>query len=180
MLSRRHLLFQLLVLVFCAALGAAPAACADALSYARRIPIQYGGRVQSFDVFAEQQLELISGKASWNGEPAALWCADETDGESLRACQQIYEPLLNFKPGGVEVEPWLAEKYVANADATEYTFTLRKDVTFTNGGFLDANDVVASFASQWDAKSPNYKGRTTTFEYFGAFFGTHLNAPPAE
>src|SRR5690606_16576184 len=22
-----------------------------------------------------------------NGEPAALWCADETDGESLRACQ---------------------------------------------------------------------------------------------
>jgi ABC-type transport system substrate-binding protein len=115
-----------------------------------------------------------------NGEPAALWCADETDGESLRACQQIYEPLLNFKPGGVEVEPWLAEKYEANADATEYTFTLRKDVTFTNGGFLDANDVVASYASQWDAKSPNYKGRTTTFEYFGAFFGTHLNAPPAE
>jgi ABC-type transport system substrate-binding protein len=112
-----------------------------------------------------------------SGEPAALWCSDETDGESLKACQQIYEPLLNYKPGGVEVVPWLAESYVANTDATEYTFTLRKDVKFSNGAELDANDVVASYVAQWDAKDPNYKGRTATFEYFGAFFGKHLNAP---
>jgi ABC-type transport system substrate-binding protein len=111
-----------------------------------------------------------------NGEPAALWCADETDGESLRACQQIYEPLLNYKPGGVEVEPWLAESYTSNAEATEYVFTLRKGVTFSNGAALDSNDVVLTFASQWDAKHPLHKGRTTTFEYFGAFFGKMLNA----
>ena len=42
---------------------------------------------------------------------------------------------------------------------------------------LDANDVVASFVSQWDAKDPKHKGRTGTFEYFGAFFGKNLNAP---
>jgi len=42
---------------------------------------------------------------------------------------------------------------------------------------LDANDVVASFAAQWDAASPNHVGRTGTFEYFGAFFGAFLNAP---
>jgi ABC-type transport system substrate-binding protein len=118
-----------------------------------------------------------------NGEPAALWCSDETDGETLRGCEAIYEALLSYKVGGVEVEPALAEKYTANADATEYVFNLRKGVKFQNGATLDANDVVATYVSQWDAASPNHKGRTGTFEYFGSFFGKHLNAPaeaPAE
>ena len=112
-----------------------------------------------------------------NGEPAALWCSDETDGETLRACEQIYEALLFYKVGGVEVEPGLAESWTANDDATEWTFYLRQGVTFHDGAKLDANDVVASFKSQWDATDPNHKGRTTTFEYFGAFFGAFLNAP---
>ncbi len=56
-------------------------------------------------------------------------------------------------------------------------FNLRKGVKFHNGATLDANDVVATFVSQWDAKDANHKGRTGTFEYFGSFFGTHLNAP---
>lgn len=112
-----------------------------------------------------------------NGEPAALWCSDETDGETLRGCEAMYEALLAFKVGGVEVEPSLAEKFTTNKDATEYTFTLRKGVKFHNGATLDANDVVASYAAQWDAASPNHKGRTGTFEYFGSFFGSFLNAP---
>jgi hypothetical protein len=41
---------------------------------------------------------------------------------------------------------------------------------------LDANDVVATYASIWDAKNPAHKGRTTTFEYFTTFFGAFLNA----
>ncbi|GAP22798.1 ABC transporter substrate-binding protein [Leptolinea tardivitalis] len=112
-----------------------------------------------------------------NGEPASLWCSDETDGETLRGCEAMYDSLLAYKVGGVEVEPSLAEKYTSNADATEYVFNLRKGVKFTNGAALDANDVVSSFAAQWDAKSPNHKGRTGTFEYFGSFFGSFLNAP---
>ncbi len=31
-----------------------------------------------------------------NGEPISLFCADETDGESLAACQQVVEPLLGY------------------------------------------------------------------------------------
>ncbi|WP_197534073.1 ABC transporter substrate-binding protein [Anaerolinea thermophila] len=111
-----------------------------------------------------------------NGEPAAIYCPDETDGEALRACQQIFETLLLFKPGTAEAGPGLAESYTVNGDATEYVFTLRKGVKFHNGADLDANDVVASFKAQWDAKDPNHKGRTGTFEYFGAFFGAFLNA----
>jgi ABC-type transport system substrate-binding protein len=112
-----------------------------------------------------------------NGEPAALWCSDETDGETLRGCEALGDALLAYKVGGVEVEPALAEKFTANADATEYVFNLRKDVKFHDGSSLDANDVVATFVAQWDAASPNHKGRTGTFEYFGSFFGKFLNAP---
>lgn len=112
-----------------------------------------------------------------SGEPATLWCIDETDGETLRACEQIYEALLSFKVGSTEVEPGLAESYVANDDATEFTFTLRQGVMFTDGALLDASDVVASYAAVWDAASPNHVGRTGNFEYFTAFFNKFLNAP---
>ncbi len=111
-----------------------------------------------------------------NAEPIVLWCADETDGETFRACEQVYESLLAYKVGGAEVEPALAERYEANADLTVWTFYLRKGVKFHNGAELDANDVVATFKAQWDAKDPNHKGRTGTFEYFNAFFGAFLNA----
>jgi len=111
------------------------------------------------------------------GEPGAIWCSDETDGEALHACDQIYDALLGYEVGGIAVVPGLADKWEANADATEWTFHLRQGVKFHNGASLDANDVVATFVSQWDATSPNHKGRTGTFEYFGAFFGKMLNAP---
>ena len=35
-----------------------------------------------------------------NAEPISLYCADETDGESLRACEQINESLLAYEIGG--------------------------------------------------------------------------------
>jgi ABC-type transport system substrate-binding protein len=111
-----------------------------------------------------------------NGEPAALWCSDETDGESLRVCEQVYESLLSYKTGGVDIQPGLAQSWQGNSDDTEFTFTLRQGVKFQKQGTLDANDVVASYAAQWDAASPNHKGRTGSFEYFSAFFGNFLNA----
>lgn len=115
-----------------------------------------------------------------NGEPNALWCSDETDGETLRACEQIYEPLLAFAVGTADVTPALAVSYAANDELTEYTFTLRDGVTFHNGATLDANDVVATYASLWDAASPNRTGRTGAFEYFGAFFGSTINSEAVE
>jgi len=155
------------------------------------IPVAHGGSATAFKASVKGAhaspltnenfavMDNGSDQLVWmqNGEPAAIWCSDETDGETLRGCEAMYESLLAFKVGGVEVEPSLAEKYTANADATEYVFNLRKGVKFQNGAALDANDVVATFVSQWDAASPNHKGRTGTFEYFGSFFGSFLNAP---
>jgi ABC-type transport system substrate-binding protein len=115
-----------------------------------------------------------------NGEPGGLYCADETDGEALRACEQIFEPLLAYEVGGVAVVPGLAESYDVNTELTEYTFHLRQGVTFHDGSALDANDVVLSYVVQWDAAHPLHVGRDGSFTYFSALFGSYLNPPPAE
>jgi ABC-type transport system substrate-binding protein len=112
-----------------------------------------------------------------NAEPIGMYCADETDGESLRACEQVMEPLLSFEVGGTAVEPSLAESYTSNPEATEWTFTLRQGVTFHNGATLDANDVVMSYVAQWDAANPLHVGRVGDFAYFNALFGAFLNTP---
>ncbi len=115
-----------------------------------------------------------------NAEPNALWCSDETDGESLRACEQVYEALLAFEVGGTDVIPSLAESYEANETLDEWTFKLRSGVTFHDGATFEANDVVATYVSLWDAASPNHTGRTGQFEYFGAFFGSPINTEAVE
>jgi peptide/nickel transport system substrate-binding protein len=115
-----------------------------------------------------------------NAEPLSLYCADEEDGESLRACEQMNESLLAYKVGGTAVEPSLAESCTPNAELTEWVCKLRPGVKFHDGSNLDATDVVLSYAVQWDAASPLHKGRTGTFTYFNALFGQFLNAPPAE
>jgi ABC-type transport system substrate-binding protein len=110
-----------------------------------------------------------------NAEPIGLYCADETDGESLRACEQINESLLSYEVAGTAVVEGLATEWSANDELTEWTFTLREGVTFHDGSALDAQDVVASFGVQWDASHPLHVGRDGNFTYFNAFFGAFLN-----
>jgi ABC-type transport system substrate-binding protein len=112
-----------------------------------------------------------------NAEPIGLYCADESDGESLRVCEQVMESLLAYSVGGVEVIPSLATEYSANEDATEWTFTLREGVMFHDGSTLDANDVVLSWVVPWDAAHPLHVGRVGQFTYFSGLFGSFLNAP---
>ena len=47
-----------------------------------------------------------------NAEPLSLYCGDETDGESLRACEQINESLYAYEVGGTAAEPALATECV--------------------------------------------------------------------
>jgi len=112
-----------------------------------------------------------------NAEPIGLYCADESDGESLRVCEQTNESLLAYEVGGMEVIPSLATGYTVNDDATEWTFTLRDGVKFHDGSMLDANDVVLSWVVQWDASHPLHVGRVGDFSYFSGLFGSFVNAP---
>ena len=59
-----------------------------------------------------------------NAEPISLYCADETDGESLRACEQTTEALLAYEVGGTAVEPSLATACTPNEDLTVWTLSL--------------------------------------------------------
>ena len=110
-------------------------------------------------------------------EPVSLYCSDETDGDSFRACEQIFDSLLSYGPGGVSVQPGLAETWTSNTDATEWTFNLRQDARFSDGTPVTANDVVETYAVQWDAANPLHVGRSGEFVYWSAFFGGFLNAP---
>ena len=112
-----------------------------------------------------------------NAEPISLYCSDETDGETLRACEQIFNSLLSYKPGGTSVEPGVADKCTPNADLTVWTCNLHPGVKFSDGTPLTANDVVATYAVQWDAADPLHTGSTGNFDYWSAFFGGFLNPP---
>ena len=110
-------------------------------------------------------------------EPKGLYCADETDGEALRVCEQLTEGLYGYEIGGVASKPLLATKCEPNTALTQWTCTLRDGVKFHNGATLDANDVVLSYAVQWDAGNPLHKGRTNGFSYVAGLFGGYLNPP---
>lgn len=159
------------------------------------IPMAHGGNAAAFkadvenayasDIGAEQfGLMNPGGREAFvwmqNAEPIGLYCADETDGETLRACEQVLQSLLAYEPGTGRVIASLATDWTANADLTEWTFTLRDGVQFHNGATLDANDVVLSYAVQWDASHPLHVGRDGNFSYFSSLFNGLLNAPAAE
>jgi peptide/nickel transport system substrate-binding protein len=105
-----------------------------------------------------------------NAEPISLYCADETDGESLSACQQVVEPLLGYDLEG-GVIPRLATGCESNEDATVWTCTLREGVTFHDGSEFEATDVVASFAAGIDAANPLHVGNTGGFDYYANLWG---------
>jgi peptide/nickel transport system substrate-binding protein len=111
-----------------------------------------------------------------NAEPISLYCADETDGESLAACQQLVEPLFEYAIDSGAIEPRLATECAANDDATVWTCSLRQGVKFHDGSDFDANDVVASWAAGIDAANPNHKGNTGAFEYYSYLWDGLMNA----
>lgn len=114
-----------------------------------------------------------------NAEPLSLYCGDESDGETLRACEQMFDSLYTYEVGGTKAIPALATSCDPNADLTVWTCKLQQGVKFHQSGTLDANDVVDSYAVQWDTKNPLHVGNTGTFEYFPGLFGGYLNPPPA-
>ena len=108
-------------------------------------------------------------------EPISLYCADETDGESLRACAQVVEALYSYTPTG-DIQPQLATECAPNDDLSMWTCALRQGVTFHDGTTFDANDVVASYTAGLDASSPLHTGNSGVFEYYDYLWNGLINA----
>ncbi|MBZ0269285.1 ABC transporter substrate-binding protein [bacterium] len=85
--------------------------------------------------------------------------AHESDGESFKVCDNLYEGLVRFADDGTKVEPALATSWQTTADGRTWTFRLREGVTFHCGDPLDAAAVVYTFERQWGAapeRHPDY------------------------
>lgn len=106
-------------------------------------------------------------------EPQTLYCGAALDVETLRACQQTAEPLYRYASGGAAPEPALAQVCTPDPALAVWTCTLRPGLTFQDGSPLDANDVVTSFAIQWQSGSALQTG-PDAFGYFHQFFGPSL------
>jgi peptide/nickel transport system substrate-binding protein len=95
--------------------------------------------------------DLVFGTAA---DPVVLDGALVSDGESLRAIDQIYESLVSLQPGTTELEPGLAESWEISDDGLSYTFTLRQGVTFHDGEPFNAEAVCYNYDRWYNFAGP--------------------------
>jgi peptide/nickel transport system substrate-binding protein len=71
----------------------------------------------------------------------------------LARSPQLFNSLVQFQSNG-QLKLTLAEEITPNANATEWTIRLRKGITFHNGKELTADDVIYTFQTALNPKSP--------------------------
>ena len=64
---------------------------------------------------------------------------------ALNIVRQATDSLVDLDPETGKIVPWLATAWEISPDAKTFTFTLRDDVTFSNGEKFDATAVKANF-----------------------------------
>ena len=78
-------------------------------------------------------------------EPKSLDPAADTAVNDFRILMNVYDGLVRYKDGTLEVEPALAESWTISDDGTEYTFKLREGVKFHDGSDFNADVVKFNF-----------------------------------
>lgn len=106
---------------------------------------------------------------------------------SIYIARSIADSLTDQDPTTGEIVPWLAEKWETNEDLTEFTFTLKPGITFSDGSPLTAQIVKENFDSiveDLGALAPlgsgylsGYEGTTVTDELT---FTVAFDAPNAQ
>jgi peptide/nickel transport system substrate-binding protein len=102
-------------------------------------------------------------------EPVNLDPPPVTDLNSNRVGRRIVETLVTFPEESTQVVPGLAESWTISKDGLQYTFKLRRGITFHDGTPLNAEAVKFSIERQINPGHPAYKLGKYPFANF--FFG---------
>ncbi|MBT3343945.1 MAG: ABC transporter substrate-binding protein [Gemmatimonadetes bacterium] len=106
---------------------------------------------------------LVYGRGS---DSVGLDPALETDGESFKICDNIYETLVSYAPGSTEVVPQLAHSWTVSADGLDWVFHLRTDVHFHDGTPFNAEAMLFSLGRQFFADHPFHKLPAGAYQYW--------------
>lgn len=87
-------------------------------------------------------------------EPQALDPHTVTAVNDFRILMNLYDGLVRYADGSLEVEPALAESWQISEDGTTYTFELRDGVQFHDGSDFDAEAVVWNFERMLNEDHP--------------------------
>jgi len=102
-------------------------------------------------------------------EPVNLDPPQVTDLNSNRVGRRIVETLVTFPEESTQIVPGLAESWTISKDGLQYTFKLRRGITFHDGTPLNAEAVKFSIERQINPNHPAYKLGKYPFANF--FFG---------
>ena len=102
-------------------------------------------------------------------EPKALDPHTVTAVNDFRILMNMYDGLVRYKDGTLEVEPSLATSWDISNGGKSYTFTLRRGVKFHDGSDFDANAVKFNFDRMLDENHPYHDtGPFPLSFFFGA------------
>ena len=89
-------------------------------------------------------------------EPKSLDPQTVTAVNDFRILMNLYDGLVRYKDGALEVEPALAESWTISDDGLTYSFTLREGVAFHDGSPLNAEAVKFTFDRMLDENHPHH------------------------
>ena len=102
--------------------------------------------------------EIVDAGTFVGSPPEHLDPALNTTVNAYQVINALYDGLTDIDfsdPDNPEIVPLVAESYESNDEATEWTFTIRDDVTFSNGEQV----LPSSFAGAWErASTPEFAG----------------------
>ena len=89
-------------------------------------------------------------------EPKSLDPATVTAVNDFRILMNLYDGLVRYKDGALEVEPSLATDWQISDDGLVYTFNLRSGVKFHDGSAFNAEAVKFNFDRMLDENHPEH------------------------
>mgnify|MGYP003325392693 CR=1 FL=1 len=84
----------------------------------------------------------------------------------FRILMNMYDGLVRYKDGTLEVEPALAKSWTISDDGKTYTFSLRSGISFHDGSKFDANAVKFNFDRMLDKNHPYHNTGPFPLSFF--------------